>query len=321
MIIYHYGRRAWSYIKRYPRHYAGYTIFAIGYIVIAKYSKKSNNEILRMAFAGSLAQFVTDIIAHPIDVINTRTKAEIAHGNINSWKMIRRIAHKEGVFGFWRGASATYYGALIAGIIYFSVYKFLKRHMIHEGEGKVHMLAFLGSSLTSEALVMVFYYPYDLIRTRMQTRMSGFEYQGPFHGIRTILNGSLRNFKKLYVGATPSFILNLSNTSIMFTVLESMREYYIKKSNLISVNDLPTNIYLFCSISSGVVSGALTNTLEVVTIHKQVDPSFKMTKFIKEQGLKSLTQGLFARVMINVFHAVVLFYVVDEFAILFNVEL
>jgi hypothetical protein len=324
MFINHYGKRAWVYIKRYPLHYSGYLIFAVGFFASAKYFKKSESQILRMAFAGSLAQCVTDLILHPIDVINTRTKAEIAEGKVNSWRMIKRISTNEGVFGFWRGASVTYYAALVAGIVYFSVYKFLKTHILKhqtESSGKLHVIAYLSSSLIGEALMLLFYYPYDLIRTRMQTRMWGFNYKGPYDGFKQILDGRLANIKKLYVGATPSFVLCMASQSILFTVLETMREHYIKKLNLSSVNDLPKGIYLLCSIVSGGVAGGLTNMLEVVTINKQVDPQFKLTKFIREQGLKSLTQGLVARVIIHVLHAVLFFYTVDEFAMMFDVEL
>jgi hypothetical protein len=326
MIIKQYGIRSINYIQRYPRHYAGYAAFSVGFYFLGQHYRYSKNEIVRIGFAGSIALFMTEFIFHPIDVINTRTKAEISHGNINSYKMIRRIIDKEGMFGFWRGASATYYGALLGGFIYFSAYKSLKNYLkeyenpIHKG--RIHTFAYLISSLLGESLFLVFYYPYDLIRTRMQTKAPGFEYKGPIDGFRRIINGRpISNFSKLYVGATPSFILNLSNQSIMFTVLESMREYYLTKLNLQSVNQLPLNIYLICSVTAGVVSGAATNIMEVVTIQKQVDPNFKFILFLKEQGVKSLTQGLFARVFISVMHSVTLFFVVDEVSRMFDVEL
>lgn len=324
MIIKQYGIRSLNYILKYPKHYTGYALFAIGFFCLAKQYKNSHNEIIRIGFAGSIAQFVTEIIFHPIDVINTRTKAEIAHKDMNSYKMIRRIFHKEGLYGFWRGASATYYGALVGGMIYFSSYKYLKNHLKqyeHPGEGRVHTLAYLTSSLLGEFLFMTIYYPYDLIRTRMQTRLPGFEYNGPFDGCKKIVSNKIRNFRKLYVGATPSFVLNLSNQTIMFTVLESLREYFIKKYKLSSVNELSLYHYFFCSIAAGIVSGAATNIMEVVTIHKQVDPNFKFTSFIREQGVKALTQGLFARMTINVFHSVTLFFIVDEISKAFDVEL
>ena len=324
MIIKQYGIRAINHIIKYPRHYAGYCLFSIGFCYLANYNRGNKNEILRIGFAGAIAQFVTEFLFHPIDVINTRTKAEISVGNVNSYIMIRRIIDKEGFYGFWRGASVTFYGSLIGGMIYFSTYKYLKNHMKkYESPvgGHLHTFAYLISSLLGETMFLIFYYPYDLIRTRMQTRMSGFEYKGPIDGCKQILKGKIRNFSKLYVGATPSFILNLSNQTIMFTVLESSREFFLQEDKLSSVSQLSTSKYLFCSISAGVVSGAATNIMEVVTINKQVDPNFKFRTFIKEQGVKALTQGLLARICINVAHSVTLFFVVDEISRVFNVEL
>ena len=324
MIIKQYGIRSLNHILRYPRHYVGYSLFAVSFCALALYNRKSSNEIVRIGFAGAIAQFVTEFIFHPIDVINTRTKAEISIGNMNSYKMIRRIADKEGMYGFWRGASVTYYGSLLGGMMYFSTYKYFKNYMKQfesHVQGKIHTFSYLVSSLVGEAIFLVFYYPYDLIRTRMQTRTPGHEYKGAVDGCRQILKGKMRNFSKLYVGATPSFILNLSNTSITFSVLESSREYFLTKHKLQSVSQLPLKLYLFCSIAAGVVSGAATNIMECVTIHKQVDPNFKFMVFIKAQGVKALTQGLFARVTINVFHSVTLFFVVDEISMMFDVEL
>lgn len=318
--------RSTTYICTHPKHFAGYGLFALAFYGIASYSKDSKNEIIRIGFAGSIAQFITEILFHPIDVINTRTKAEIAHkDNMNSSKMIRKIATKEGIYGFWRGASSTYYGALIGGMIYFSTYKYLKNHLKQyedkECGGRLHTMAYLTSSLLGETLFLFFYYPYDLIRTRMQIRSPGFEYKGPLDGCKIIMEGRWRNIRKLYVGATPSFVLNVSNQTILFTVLESMREYFIKKNHLNSVNEMSLYAYLWCSMSAGVISGAATNILEVVTIHKQVNPKIKLFSFVKEQGLKSFTQGLLARVIINVLHSVTLFFVVDEVSKIFNVEL
>jgi hypothetical protein len=325
MIIKEYGIRSLKYIKRYPKHYAGYALFGTGFYFLANYCRHSENEIIRIGFAGSIASFVTEIIFHPIDVINTKTKAEIAHKDMNSYKMIRRIFHKEGIFGFWRGASCTYYGSLIGGLIYFSSYKQLKIMMTdHDNKSNnnhIHFFAYLFSSLLGELPHMLIYYPFDLIRTRLEIRAPAYKYQGIRDGARQITNGKLKNIKRLYVGATPSFILNISNTTIMFTVLESLREYFIKHYKLTSVNQLPRSVYLFCSITAGIISGALTNIMEVVTIHKQVDPKFKFLSFLKEQGVKALKQGLFARVSINVLHCVTLFFVVDEVSKIFNVEL
>ena len=316
-------KRAYFYIKKYPRHYLSYFSFGLGFTILGYYNRNSKNEILRLGIAGSIAQISTELVFHPIDVINTNTKADLL-GNVNAYYTTKKIYQNDGFFGFWRGASATYYASLIGGMIYFTTYKYLKNHLSSQ-ENTLNSFAYLISSISGEMIFLVFYYPFDLIRTRMQTRRVEFDYKGVLDAWRKILNGSLlnfRNYKNLYVGAGPSFVLNVVNQSIMFTVLETMREYYMKKRGYKSVNQLASFDYLLCSVIAGVVSGAITNILEVITIHKQLKGSnFHLSSFIKSNGIDALTSGIFARISINTAHCVMLFYVVDIISRIFNVEL
>lgn len=316
-------KRAYVYMRKYPRHYLNYFLFGLGFTVFGYYNRKSKNEILRLGIAGSIAQFFTEIIFHPIDVINTNTKADLLT-NMNSYNTTKRIYSKDGFFGFWRGASSTYYAALVGGMIYFTTYKYLK-NLLSSTDNSLNTLAYLISSVSGEILFLFFYYPFDLIRTRMQTRRVEFDYKGVLDAFRKILKGSLLNFKcygNLYVGAGPSFVLNITNQSIMFTVLETMREIYMKKRNYTSVNQLKRLDYINCSVVAGVVSGAITNILEVITIHKQLKGShFQLWLFLRTQGIQALTSGIIARISINTAHTVMLFYVVDCVSKVFDVEL
>lgn len=316
-------KRAYVYMRKHPRHYLTYFFFGAGFSFLAYYNRNSPNEILRLGIAGSIAQLSTEIAFHPIDVINTNTKADLI-SNMNSLQTTKRIYSKDGFFGFWRGASATYYAALIGGMIYFTTYKYLK-NILSKEENNLNTLAYLISSVSGEMLFLFFYYPFDLIRTRMQTRRAEFDYKGVLDAFRKILKGSLGNIRyygHLYVGAGPSFVLNITNQSIMFTVLETLREWFMKRRGFSSVNQLNSLDYLTCSVAAGVISGAITNILEVITIHKQLKGSnFHLISFIRTQGIQALTSGLVARVSINTAHTVMLFYVVDCVSKVFNVEL
>jgi hypothetical protein len=295
----------------------------MGFSVLGYYNRNSKFEILRLGIAGSIAALSTELVFHPIDVINTNTKADLLY-NMNSINTTKRIYEKDGFFGFWRGASATYYAALIGGMIYFTTYKYLK-NLLSKAENELNTVAYLISSVSGEVLFLFFYYPFDLIRTRMQTRRAEFDYKGVLDAFRKILKGSLLNVKhygNLYVGAGPSFVLNVTNQSILFTVLETLRELFMKKRGYKSVNQLASLDYLTCSVVAGVVSGAITNILEVVTIHKQLKGSnFQLVSFIRKQGLQALTSGIVARVSINTAHTVMLLYVVDCVSKIFDVEL
>lgn len=325
MLISSYFKRGLNYVARYPSHFAGYFGFGLGLGITTYYAKNSKYEYLRMGYAGSFAQIATEFFFHPIDVINTKTKIELI-GKMSSSQMIRNIYRNEGFFGFLHGLSATYYGALIGGMIYFSTYKFFKKLLMHESneENGVNFIAYLLSSSIGEFLFLVIYYPFDLIRTRMQIRDASHGYNDVMDGFKKIIGkkNRFKGFRKLYTGATPSFILNISNQCMVFTITESMREYFKIKKNLKHVQELSRLEYHTCSITAGALSGAFTNILEVITVNKQIQGKrFNFRKFIKEHGVYAFKAGIFPRMIINTLHTVTLFTVVDKIALFFNVEL
>lgn len=79
---------------------------------------------MRAGFAGASANVVCELSFHAFDTINTRTK--VYHTPISSAMMLLKIWNKEGVYGFARGISATFYGSLLSGFVYFTFYKYLK---------------------------------------------------------------------------------------------------------------------------------------------------------------------------------------------------
>jgi len=326
MFISSYLNRGLKYITSYPHHYAGYFGFGAIVSISAYFVRDKGNEFLRMGLAGSFAQIATEFFFHPLDVINTRTKAEIV-GKIDSFKMTRRIYSKEGLFGFTHGLSATYYGALIGGMIYFSTYKFFKNLLKMESndQNKKHnFFAYLFSSSIGELFFMIIYYPFDLVRTRMQTRSTHYNYNDVQDAFKQILGKKqrLRRVRKLYVGATPSFMLNISNQCLIFSITESLREYFMIKKKVNHIKDLSFWEYHTCSVSAGAIAGAVTNILEVITINKQIlGKKFNLSQFIKEHGLYSFRAGILARMLINSLHTVTLFTVVDEISMFFGVEL
>lgn len=320
-------RRSINYLFKYPRHFSLYSSFGFFFVTAAYSFKDSTNETIRLGFAGSFAQLLTEMTIHPIDTINTRTKFEIL-AKLNALDMARFIAREEGPIGFIRGASATYYGALIGGIIYFYSYKNIKTHLqrLETLSGNFWFLTFSVSSFISQGLFTIFYYPFDLIRTRMQTRVMAYRYTSMLDAYSSIMGGlslrSLRHFKRLYQGAAPAFVMNMSNSTIMFTTNELLRQMFVKRNNLKSVHEMDTSTYLTCSAFSGFLSGACTNSLEVITIHKQVGGSnFHLVNFIRKEGLRPFYSGIFARSLISSYQCITLFFAVDAFGTFFNVDL
>jgi hypothetical protein len=326
MLCSSYLNRGLKYIASHPSHFTCYFGFGAALSISALYLRNTQYEYIRMGFAGSFAQIATEFFFHPIDVINTRTKSELK-GKVDSFKMTRRIYSKEGLFGFTHGLSATYYGALIGGLIYFSTYKFFKKLLKQESNDEnknVNFFAYLVSASIGELFFMIIYYPFDLIRTRMQTQIKHLSYKDLNDGFKQIVGPKMRlgRLRKLYVGATPSFILNISNQCLMFSITESLRDYNMLRKKVFHVSQLNFYEYHMCSATAGAIAGAITNVLEVVTINKQIQGKhFNLRNFIKEHGFYSFRAGILARMLINSLHAVTLFTVVDEISKFFGVEL
>jgi hypothetical protein len=71
----------------------------------------SENELLRIAVAGSLANLTVESSFHFVDTVNIRSKATTKP--IPTWSLIHKIYKAEGMFGFGRGFSAAFYGAAV----------------------------------------------------------------------------------------------------------------------------------------------------------------------------------------------------------------
>lgn len=327
MFLTSFFKKSINYVKKYPSHYAYYVGFGTTLALASIYVRNSKYEYIRMGLAGSLAQLGTEFFFHPIDVINTRTKAEIV-GKINTFNMTRRIYGKDGLYGFCYGLSVTFYGSIIGGMIYFSTYKFfkklLKKESSEENSSQKNFIAYLFSSCIGEFLFMIVYYPFDLVRTRMQTRVEPHNYKDVLDGFKQIIGKKsyLKGFRRLYTGASPSFILNISNQCLIFSITESLRDYIMLKKNITHVADLGMYDYHTCSVIAGAIAGATTNILEVITINKQIHgKNFHLIKFINEHGFYSFRSGILARMIINTLHTVTLFTIVDSIAHYFGVEL
>jgi hypothetical protein len=125
-------------------------------------------EILRMGVAGSLANLVVESMFHFVDTVNVRAK--LSDKSISSLNMARKIYTKEGIYGFSKGFSACFYGSVACGFIYFSLYKLFKSYF-KDYLGDTYNVAwtFFLASFVAEFFTLFFYYPFDLVKCRMQS--------------------------------------------------------------------------------------------------------------------------------------------------------
>ena len=87
----------------------------------------SDDEVLRIGAAGSITVLVGESTFYCIDAVNTRSK--MLNENVGFREMVSRILKNEGIYGLYKGYSATFYGTIIYGYLYFFLYKASKIYM------------------------------------------------------------------------------------------------------------------------------------------------------------------------------------------------
>lgn len=126
----------------------------------------SVNEILRLGFAGSIANVTIESMFHFADTVNVRAKTTV--GNDSTMNILKNIYRKEGLFGFSKGFSAMFYGSIFCGFIYFSLYKWFKGYYREKLNSETNPATiYFAASLTAEFFTLVIYYPFDLIKCRL----------------------------------------------------------------------------------------------------------------------------------------------------------
>lgn len=129
-------------------------------------SIKSPLEMYRMGVAGSIANLVVESSFHFADTVNVRAK--LSEKSVSSLYIAKKIYSKEGLYGFSKGFSACFYGSVICGFLYFSLYKVFKP-FFKEFFGETYNIAwtFFFASFAAEFFTLLVYYPYDLIKCRL----------------------------------------------------------------------------------------------------------------------------------------------------------
>jgi hypothetical protein len=193
------------------------------FAVIASKLKNSENEFLRMALGGCIAHTSVETGFHILDTINIRSKANPHHGSSNMLSLTQKIWAKEGIFGFFKGFSAAFYGSVFTGFTYFYLYKSFK----HTFSGLVghHVdisVTAAVASFCAELITLTVQYPFDTIKCRLQSVNNTFKYKNLLHAFKTeIFNNGPRS---LYVGMTPFVGTYCTYVALQFSIYEKIIE-------------------------------------------------------------------------------------------------
>lgn len=178
--------------------------------------------------AGASAGFVTHTITSPIWFIKTRLQLS-NQSRYGMMKCIRKTYKLEGVRGFYRGLSASYYGVLET-IIHFVIYERLKRllrekplfHGSNNHGEKNNIFDFMIAAGFSKSIASICAYPHEVARTRLRQE----EHTGPrkyrsfFQTLRTVYIEE--GFGGLYGGLGTQLVRQVPNSAVMFMVYETI---------------------------------------------------------------------------------------------------
>jgi hypothetical protein len=252
------------------KNFTKYICYTLGCGIAFNYSLNIKDVNMKMAAVGLFGQVTVDFLFHPVDLVNTRTKYFYLE-KLNTITIAKRILNTTGMKGFFRGGSVTILGSSYAGFVYFYFYKRIKEALkkILEKEQNLMFLAYSFSSAVSEIIVYSFYYPFDLIKTRILCGQ--YEYKNFFDGVLQICekNNIKQSFKNLYGGFLPSLSLSITSTTLTMFTFEVSRDYYADKAGIKS-EELGGLDYFKCALISGIITSFSLNFLEVYVIQKMM---------------------------------------------------
>mmetsp|Transcript_13425 Transcript_13425/g.27393 ORF Transcript_13425/g.27393 Transcript_13425/m.27393 type:complete len:364 (-) Transcript_13425:47-1138(-) len=195
---------------------------------------------LNAAISGIMAGFTSNTVTNPIWMVKTRMqllsdtsagqKAYTSYSNA-----VATIYKEEGIGGFYRGITASYWGCA-EGCVQFVLYEKLKkvimekRNVKRKTEGKkviskLPPLTLFCTAAVSKCVATVSTYPHEVARTRMreQARSGVFKYNGMWQTIGTVFKEE--GVKGIYAGMGTHVARVVPNSALMFMSYEIVQNY------------------------------------------------------------------------------------------------
>ena len=238
---------------------------------------------------------LTSVLTTPFDVVRVRLQAQqqtpfvkpcylmdcrcldgvslcyvTPKGRLNHYPKFRgtldaflQIARFEGVRSWWKGLSPTLLMAVPSTVIYYTSYDQLKVQLGFQPE-KRNVLAPMTAGSLSRTVAVIAISPIELIRTKMQSRL-GYSYREVWSVVHTAVqkNGVL----SLWRGLSPMLLRDVPFSIIYWVGYEYLKVELLRKLDPQYYRLVP----FIAGCVSGAVSAVLTNPLDVVKTHMQVD--------------------------------------------------
>ncbi|KAL1464661.1 hypothetical protein WDU94_004288 [Cyamophila willieti] len=152
--------------------------------------------------------------------------------------IIRRVYLTQGIKGFYKGITASYFG-ISETVVHFVIYEAIKAklmsvraHQPMDGDKKTRdFVEFMMAGAVSKTCASCIAYPHEVARTRL--REEGTKYRTFFQTLATVAQEE--GTRGLYRGLSTQLIRQIPNTAIMMATYEAvvyvLTSYYQNRDN------------------------------------------------------------------------------------------
>jgi len=309
-------------------------LFLSGYGYTCHKARTHPSECFRIGVAGSLSAIACDSTMHVIDTINIRSKVVLdkVHQNglqaeqnkaknIKTFDLVKNIYKTEGFKGFVKGYTACLFGATIEGFSYCFLYKLIKQKQYeYVGPNVSQTWVFASSSIMAEIICLSMYFPFDLVKTRLQSKNHIYKYKSVYDAFAKEIKQD--GVKSLYQGAPPFMMTSLTYIAIQFTFYEAFMVECKRHFTSETFTENERKLNILGSFTAGCVAATFTNPLECITVNKQTQANFNIKAFVKKEGVFNvITKGMLPRVVQSGCQSIFFFAFVFELGKFFNVKL
>ncbi|KAK2180100.1 hypothetical protein NP493_459g01034 [Ridgeia piscesae] len=173
-----------------------------------------------------IAGFTASTMTNPIWFIKTRLQLDQKRsGGLTTYHCIRSVYQQQGIVGFYKGITASYYG-IAETIIHFVIYESIKAKLCEwRGEdlysderSPINFIEFMCAGAVSKTIATFFAYPHEVARTRL--REEGNKYHKFWQTLGLVFREE--GCRGLYRGLNAQLLRQIPNTAIMMATYEAV---------------------------------------------------------------------------------------------------
>ncbi|XP_023932010.1 mitochondrial carrier protein Rim2-like, partial [Lingula anatina] len=174
--------------------------------------------------SAAVAGFTACTLTNPIWLVKTRLQLDQKkNGSLTMRQCILKIGRTQGIPGFYKGITASYYG-ISETMIHFVIYEYVKRYLVEYGGSTLaedrtfsDFFRFMAAGAISKTIASCIAYPHEVARTRL--REEGNKYKSFFQTLGTVLREEGR--RGLYRGLGTQLVRQIPNTAVMMSTYEA----------------------------------------------------------------------------------------------------